>query len=74
MCEDGALRKILGHKKEWTKWHSEEVSWFILLTNIRVIQLRRVRWAETVARVGEKKHATLFFGLGGGEESEGEAT
>jgi len=55
--ENGVFRKILEPKRnevngKWRKLHNEELN--DLPANIvRVIKLRRMRWAEHVARMGE---------------------
>jgi hypothetical protein len=54
--EKRVLRRIFGLKKdevteEWRKLHNEEPS------IIRIIKLRRMRWAVHVARMGEKRNA-----------------
>jgi hypothetical protein len=60
MFENIALRKIFGPKRdkvtgEWRKLHNEE---FIV---IRVMQSRRMRWEEQVARMGEGRAAFRFL-------------
>ena len=58
--ENGVLRRIFGPKRdevtgEWRKLHNEELNHQYCSQNIvRVIKLRRMRWAGHVARVGER--------------------
>jgi hypothetical protein len=53
------LRRIFGPKRdevtgEWRKLHNEELNNLYSSPNtVRVIKLRRVRWARHVARMGE---------------------
>jgi len=53
------LRRVFGPKRdevtgEWRKLHNEELSDLYSLPNIvPVVQSRRMRWAEHVARMGE---------------------
>ena len=55
------LREIFGVKKdevtgEWRKLRNEELSDLYCSRNIvRVIELRRMRWAGHVARMGERR-------------------
>ena len=55
------LRRIFGPKRDevtgkWRKLHSEELNDLYCSPNIiRVIKLRRMRWAGHVARVGDKR-------------------
>jgi len=55
------LRRIFGPKKdevtrEWRKLHNEELNDLYCSPNIiRVIKLRRMRWAGHVARLGERR-------------------
>jgi hypothetical protein len=60
--ENRVLRRIFGPKRdgvtgEWRKLHNEELhnlySWPSI---IRIIKLRRMRWAGHVARMGEKRN------------------
>jgi hypothetical protein len=57
--ENRVLRRIFGPKRdevtgEWRKLHSEELNDLYCSTNIvRVIKSRRMRWAGSVARIGE---------------------
>ena len=55
------MRRIFGPKRdevagEWRKLHNEELNNLYSSHNIvRVIKSRRMRWAEHVARVGERR-------------------
>jgi transcription termination factor 2 len=67
--ENRVLRRIFGPKRdevmgEWRKLHNEELrDSYSLPSIIRMIKLRRMRWAGHVARMGEKRNAyTLFVG------------
>jgi hypothetical protein len=56
--ENRVLRKIFGPKREehgsWRKLHNDELhSLYSSSNNVRVIKLRRMRWAGHVARMGE---------------------
>jgi len=59
--ENMVLRRIFGLRKdevtgEWRRLHNEELNDLYCSPNIvRVIKSRRMRWAEHVARVGEKR-------------------
>ena len=58
--ENRVLKRIFGPKRdkvtrEWRKLHNEELNDLYSSPNIvRVIKLRRMRWAGHVARMGEK--------------------
>jgi hypothetical protein len=60
--EDRVLRKIFGPKRNgatrgWRKLHNEELHGLYSSPNImRVIKLRRMRWARRVARMGEMRN------------------
>jgi hypothetical protein len=60
MFENMVLRKIFGPKRdqvtgEWRRLHDEELYDLNISPNIiRVIKLRRMRWAGHVARMGER--------------------
>jgi hypothetical protein len=55
------LRRVFGPKREevtgeWRKLHNEELNDLYSLPNIvRVLKLRRMRWAGHVARMGEDR-------------------
>jgi hypothetical protein len=55
------LRRVFGPKRdevtgEWRKLHNEELNNLYSLPNIvRVVKLRRMRWAGHVARMGEDR-------------------
>ena len=55
------LRRIFGPKRsevtgKWRKLHNEELSDLYSSPNIvQVIKSRRMRWAEHVARMGERR-------------------
>jgi hypothetical protein len=57
--ENRVLRRVFGPKRdevtgEWRKLHKEELNDLYSLPNIvRVVKLRRMRWAGHVARMGE---------------------
>jgi len=59
--ENMVLRKVFGPKRdevtgEWRKLHNEELNDLYSLPNIvRVVKLRRMRWAGHVARMGEDR-------------------
>jgi hypothetical protein len=56
------LRRIFGPKRDrvmggWRKLHNEELhNLYSSPCIIRIIELRRMRWAGHVARMGEKKN------------------
>jgi hypothetical protein len=59
--ENRVLRRIFGPKRdevtrEWRKLHNEELrDLYSSSSIIRIIKLRRMRWAGHVARMGEKR-------------------
>ena len=59
MFENRVLRRVFGHKRdevtgECKELHNEELNDLYCSTNIvRVIKLRRIRWAGHVVHVGE---------------------
>jgi len=63
VLENRVLRRIYGHKRdeltgEQRKLHNEELNDLYFSPNIvRVIKLRRMRWAGHVARMGEMRGA-----------------
>jgi len=58
--ENWAMRRMFGPKMdevtgEWRKLHNEELNDLYSLSNVfRMIKSRRMRWAEQVARMGER--------------------
>jgi hypothetical protein len=60
--ENGVLRRIFGPKRdkvmgEQRKLHNEELhDLYSSSSIIRIIKSRRMRWAEHVARMGEKRN------------------
>jgi hypothetical protein len=63
VLENRVLRRIFGPKRdevtgEWRSLHNNELNGLYSSPNIiRVIKLRRMRWAEHVAHMGEKRGA-----------------
>jgi hypothetical protein len=61
--ENRVLRRVFGPKrddvtKEWRKLHNEDLNDLYSLPNIvRVVKLRRIRWAGHVARMGKDRGA-----------------
>jgi hypothetical protein len=59
--ENRVLRRVFGPKRdevtgEWRKLHNEELNDLYSLPNIvRVVKLRRIRWAGHVARMGKDR-------------------
>jgi hypothetical protein len=57
--EDRVLRRIFGSKRDgvtggWRKLHNEELRFLYSFTSIsRMINSKRMRWAEYVERMGE---------------------
>jgi hypothetical protein len=66
--ENRVLRRIFGPKKdevtgEWRKLHNEELrDLYVLPCIIRIIMLRRMRWAGHVARMGKRNVYRLCVG------------
>jgi hypothetical protein len=65
--ENKVLRKTFGPKSdevtwEWRRLHNEELNDLYSSTNIvRVIKSRRIRWAEHVARMGDREERTRLW-------------
>jgi hypothetical protein len=61
--ENRVLRRIFGPKRDevtgdWRKLHNEELhDLYSLPSIIRIMKVRRMRWAGHVARMGEKMNA-----------------
>jgi hypothetical protein len=61
VIENRVLRRIFGPKRDgvtggWRKLHNEELhNLYSSPSIIRIIKLRRMRWAGHVARMGEKR-------------------
>jgi hypothetical protein len=61
--ENKVLRRIFGPKRDqvtggWRKLHNKELYYLYSSPSIiRIIKSRRMRWAEHVARMGEKRNA-----------------
>jgi hypothetical protein len=76
--ENRVLRRIFGPNRDgvtggWRKLHNEELHYLYSSSNIiRIIKSRRMRWAEHVARKGEKKNVyRLLVGKPQGRRSLG---
>jgi hypothetical protein len=60
--ENRVLRRIFGQKRDrmtgvWRKLHNEELhNLYSSPSIIRIIKSRGMRWAEHVARIGEKRN------------------
>jgi hypothetical protein len=57
--QNTVVRRIFGPKRdevtgEWRKLHNEELNDLYSSPNIRVIKLRRVRWAGHVTCIGDR--------------------
>jgi hypothetical protein len=65
--ENKVLRRIFGPKKDeltgkWRKLHDEELNYLHSSPNIvRVIKLRRMRWAGLIARIWETEEVYTEF-------------
>jgi hypothetical protein len=77
--ENRLLRRIFGPKREkvtggWRKLHNEVPhSLYSSKSIIRMIKLRRMRWARHVARIGAKRNAyRIFMGKPNGRRSLGD--
>jgi hypothetical protein len=61
--DNRVLRRIFAPKRdevteEWRKLHNEELhDLYSSQSIIRIIKSRRMRWADHVARIGEKRNA-----------------
>jgi len=60
LFENRVLRRVFGSKRddvtgEWRKLHNELRDLYSLPNIVRVVKLRRMRWAGHVARMGEGK-------------------
>ena len=60
MFENRVLRRVFGSKRdevrwEWRKLHDELRDLYSLPNIVRVVKLRRMRWAGHVARMGEER-------------------
>jgi hypothetical protein len=58
MFENRVLRRIFGPKRDeitgkWRKLHNEELNDLYSPNIVRVVKLRKMRWAQHVARIGE---------------------
>jgi hypothetical protein len=67
MFENRVLRRIFGPNRdevtgEWRKLHNEEIhNLYSSPTIIRMVKLRRMRWAEHVACMGRKGMHIVFW-------------
>jgi hypothetical protein len=66
VSKNRVLRRILEHKREedvsWKVLHNDELNILYSSQNIvRVIKLRRMRWAVHVARMGEERSVYRFW-------------
>ena len=64
--ENRLLRRIFWPRREeitgeWRKLHETELNDLYASPNIWVIKSRRMRWAEHVARTGERRGAYRFL-------------
>jgi hypothetical protein len=60
VSEKRLLRRIFGPKRdevigEWRKLHNEEFNDLYLPNIFRVIKSRRIRWAENLTHMGERR-------------------
>jgi hypothetical protein len=63
VSENRVLRRIFGPKREevaggWRRLHNEELHNLHPSLNSRVIKLRGMRWAEDIARMGQRRTQT----------------
>jgi hypothetical protein len=71
--ENRVMRRIFGPRRdevtgEWRKLHNEELhDLYSLPSIIRIIKLRRMRWAGHVARMGKGKRNRLLVGKAEGK-------
>jgi hypothetical protein len=67
MLENRVLRRIFGPKRDgvtggWRKLYNEELhNLHSSPSIIRIIKSRRMRWAEHVARMGEKRNVYMLL-------------
>jgi hypothetical protein len=65
--ENRVLRRIFGPKRDevtaaWRTLHNEELNGlYCSPNNVRVIKSRRMRWARSVASVGERRGAYMVL-------------
>jgi hypothetical protein len=65
--ENKVLRKVFGPTKDevmggWRKLHNEELhDLYSSLSMIRIMKSSRMRWAEHVALMGEKRTAVSYW-------------
>jgi hypothetical protein len=65
--ENRVLRRIFGPKRdevtgEWRKLHNEELrNLYSSPSKITTMKSRRMRWADHVARIGEKRNAYILL-------------
>ena len=60
MFENRVLRRIFGPtrddvREEWRRLHNEELNNLYSSSNVRVIKMRRMRWAGHVTLMGEMR-------------------
>jgi hypothetical protein len=78
--ENRVLRRVFGPKRvevtgEWRKLHNEELNDLYSLPKIvRVVKLRRMRWAGHVTRMGRREGCTECWWGNLREEATGETT
>jgi hypothetical protein len=71
--ENRVLRRIFGVMGGWRKLHNEKLyNLYSLLSKIRIIKSRRMRWAGHVTRMGEKRNVyRLLVGKAEGKRTLG---